>query len=145
MYDAWLLQGLQQLRRVLVSFSWHNPSVGYCQGLNMLAATGLLCLNEETTFWLLVAIVEMILPVAYYTHGLAASQADQRVLKDLLTERAPKLSAHLSQHHIDLELITFNWFSYSSCFYICFFSFFLTFFYWFSFVFIYISGWYEGC
>lgn len=25
---------LQQLRRVLLAFSWQNPAVGYCQGLN---------------------------------------------------------------------------------------------------------------
>lgn len=25
---------LQQLRRVLLAFSWQNPDIGYCQGLN---------------------------------------------------------------------------------------------------------------
>lgn len=25
---------LQQLSRVLLAFSWQNPAVGYCQGLN---------------------------------------------------------------------------------------------------------------
>ena len=104
-----MLQRLQQLRRVLVGFSWHNPAVGYCQGLNMVAATALLLLDEEMAFWLLVAVVEHILPKGYYTPGLTASQADQRVLKDLIAERMPKLSAHLEKHKIDLELVTFNW------------------------------------
>lgn len=35
---------------------------------------------------------------------------DQRVLRDLLSEKLPRLTAHLGQHHIDLSLITFNWF-----------------------------------
>lgn len=25
---------LQQLHRILLAFSWHNPAIGYCQGLN---------------------------------------------------------------------------------------------------------------
>lgn len=108
--DVWFdLKGLQQLRRVLVVYSWHNPQVGYCQGMNMLAATALLFLDEEMAFWLLVAIIEHILPLGYYTSGLIASQADQRVLKDLMAERLPRISQHLERHGIDLELVTFNW------------------------------------
>jgi hypothetical protein len=51
-----------KLRRVLIAYSWsvspgdvysgwadgrHDPSVGYCQGMNMLAATLLLTYTEE--------------------------------------------------------------------------------------------------
>eukprot|EP00050_Salpingoeca_kvevrii_P002203 m.188605 g.188605 ORF g.188605 m.188605 type:complete len:286 (-) comp10558_c0_seq3:1648-2505(-) len=100
---------ISQLRNVLVAFSWHNPVVGYCQGLNMMAAIGLLCLEEEMAFWLLVAVVEQILPAQYFSGGMAASQADQRVLKDLLADRMPKLSAHLEKHSVDISVITFNW------------------------------------
>lgn len=34
----------------------------------------------------------------------------QRVLKDLVQERCPKLCAHLEEHDVDLSLFTFNWF-----------------------------------
>ncbi|ERE83332.1 TBC1 domain family member 2A-like protein [Cricetulus griseus] len=100
-----------ELRRVLLAFSWQNPTIGYCQGLNRLAAIALLVLeDEESAFWCLVAIVETILPAEYYSKTLTASQVDQRVLRDLLSEKLPRLTAHLRQHHIDLSLITFNWF-----------------------------------
>ncbi|XP_052573128.1 TBC1 domain family member 2A isoform X1 [Peromyscus californicus insignis] len=100
-----------RLRRVLLAFSWQNPTIGYCQGLNRLAAIALLVLeDEESAFWCLVAIVETILPAEYYSKTLTASQVDQRVLQDLLSEKLPRLTAHLGQHHIDLSLITFNWF-----------------------------------
>ncbi|XP_004455856.2 TBC1 domain family member 2A isoform X2 [Dasypus novemcinctus] len=100
-----------KLRRVLLAFSWHDPTIGYCQGLNRLAAIALLVLDEEeSAFWCLVAIVETIMPAEYYSKTLAASQVDQRVLQDLLLEKLPRLMAHLGQHHVDLSLITFNWF-----------------------------------
>lgn len=35
---------------------------------------------------------------------------DQWVLRDLLSEKLPKLMAHLGQHRVDLSFITFNWF-----------------------------------
>uniref|UniRef100_I3ND92 TBC1 domain family member 2 n=1 Tax=Ictidomys tridecemlineatus TaxID=43179 RepID=I3ND92_ICTTR len=100
-----------KLRRVLLAFSWQNPAIGYCQGLNRLAAVALLVLEEEeSAFWCLVAIVETILPADYYSKTLTASQVDQRVLQDLLSEKLPRLMAHLGQHRIDLSLVTFNWF-----------------------------------
>lgn len=100
-----------KLRRVLLAFSWQNPSIGYCQGLNRLAAIALLVLDEEeSAFWCLVAIVETIMPPDYYSKMLTASQVDQRVLQDLLSEKLPKLMAHLGQHRVDLSFITFNWF-----------------------------------
>ncbi|XP_078532684.1 TBC1 domain family member 2A isoform X2 [Lissotriton helveticus] len=104
-------QYIQKLRRVLLAFSWHNPTIGYCQGLNRLAALILLVMQEEeSSFWCLVDIVENIMPVEYYSKTLAASQVDQRVFKDFLAEKLPKLTAHFEQHKIDLSLITFNWF-----------------------------------
>lgn len=41
---------------------------------------------------------------------LSGLQVDQRVLQDLLSEKLPKLMAHLGQHRVDLSFITFNWF-----------------------------------
>ncbi|XP_027136322.1 TBC1 domain family member 2A isoform X2 [Larimichthys crocea] len=102
---------LQQLRRVLLAFSWQNPAIGYCQGLNRLAAIALLVLqSEEDAFWCLVTVVETIMPQDYYTKNLVASQADQRVLKDFLLEKLPRLAAHFEDYSIDVSLITFNWF-----------------------------------
>ncbi|XP_005683967.2 PREDICTED: TBC1 domain family member 2A isoform X2 [Capra hircus] len=100
-----------KLRRVLLAFSWQNPTIGYCQGLNRLAAIALLVLDEEeSAFWCLVAIVETIMPADYYSKTLLASQVDQRVLQDLLLEKLPRLMAHLGQRCVDLSFITFNWF-----------------------------------
>ncbi|MCJ8735770.1 hypothetical protein PDJAM_G00251390 [Pangasius djambal] len=102
---------LQQLQRVLLAFSWQNPAVGYCQGLNRLAAIALLVLqSEEEAFWCLVAIVQFLMPKDYYTKTLLGSQADQRVFKDFMAEKLPRLVAHLEEYSVDVSLVTFNWF-----------------------------------
>ncbi|KAJ8382115.1 hypothetical protein SKAU_G00028930 [Synaphobranchus kaupii] len=102
---------VQQLQRILMAFSWQNPTIGYCQGLNRLAAIALLVLqSEEDAFWCLVAVVETIMPQDYYSKNLIASQVDQRVLKDFMVEKMPRLMAHFEEHNVDVSLITFNWF-----------------------------------
>ncbi|XP_028405007.1 TBC1 domain family member 2B-like isoform X2 [Dendronephthya gigantea] len=109
-YDKQNADGIDQLRRVLLAFSLHNKEIGYCQGLNRLAAIALLYLSEEESFWALVALVEYVMPQNYYNQTLLASQADQRVLKDILAEKIPKVTDHLDKLNIDLSLVTFNWF-----------------------------------
>ncbi|XP_037622980.1 TBC1 domain family member 2B [Sebastes umbrosus] len=102
--------GIQKLRNVLMAFSWRNPDIGYCQGLNRLAAIALLYLDQEDAFWCLIAIVEVFMPRDYYTKTLLGSQVDQRVFKDLMSEKLPRLHAHFEQYKVDFSLITFNWF-----------------------------------
>ncbi|XP_038640063.1 TBC1 domain family member 2B isoform X1 [Scyliorhinus canicula] len=103
-------KGIQKLRNVLLAFSWRNPDVGYCQGLNRLAGIALLYLEQEEAFWCLVAITECFMTPDYYTKNLLGSQVDQRVFKDLMNEKLPRLHAHFEQYKVDYSLITFNWF-----------------------------------
>ncbi|XP_071955359.1 TBC1 domain family member 2B-like [Antedon mediterranea] len=102
--------GIPKLRKVLLAYSVHNPMIGYCQGLNRLAAIALLYLNEEDAFWCMIAIIEYIMPPDYYSKTLIGSQTDQRVFKELLSEKIPRLNAHLDRENVDLSLVTFNWF-----------------------------------
>ncbi|XP_064087221.1 TBC1 domain family member 2B-like isoform X1 [Macrobrachium nipponense] len=109
-YESFHSDGIARLRRVLLAFSRHNLQVGYCQGLNRLAAIALLFLNEEDAFWCLVYIVEYLMPPDYYNKNLLGSQVDQRVLKDLVAEKLPRLNVHFDRHGLDISLFTFNWF-----------------------------------
>ncbi|BGO89926.1 hypothetical protein NBRC10512_006451 [Rhodotorula toruloides] len=103
--------GVDKLRNVLVAYSRRNPKIGYCQGMNNLAATLLLTHpTEEDAFWVLVCIIENILPSDYYTSHLLVSRADQQVLRDLVERILPKFAAHLDEHGVELSAITFGWF-----------------------------------
>jgi hypothetical protein len=99
--------GIQRVRRVLIAYSRFDPSVGYCQGMNRLAAMALLVLPEEEAFWCLVAIIQSIMPKDYYKKPWLA-QVDCRVLGDLLERKLPKLHKHLTEN--DIELTLFSWF-----------------------------------
>ena len=106
-----LLSGISKLRRVLLAYSLHNPDIEYCQvvkidsrtehlylnlqGFNRIAAIALLFLNEEDAFWLLVYIVDVVMPLNYYTKQLIGAQVDQAVFKELVTEKLPNLADHL--------------------------------------------------
>ena len=34
----------------------------------------------------------------------------QRVLKDLIAEKLPRLASHLADYNVDISLVTFSWF-----------------------------------
>ena len=101
-------EGTCRLRNILVAFSRHNPTVGYCQGLNRLAAVALLMMPEEDAFWCLVAIVEHIMPREYYSQNLLGAHVDQYVFRDLLAEKPPRVHYHMEQFGIEISL--FSWF-----------------------------------
>jgi hypothetical protein len=52
------------------------------------------------------------MPPEYYSRDkqLIGAQVDQEVLKELLNEKLPRLSAHFSAHGVDPTLFTLNWF-----------------------------------
>lgn len=103
--------GVGKLRNVLVAYSWRNPVIGYCQGMNNLVATLLLVYpSEEQVFWILCSLIERILPGDYYTEHLLVCRADQRVLEELVKRDLPTLAAHFEELGVELPAVTFSWF-----------------------------------
>ncbi|CED83062.1 Ypt/Rab GTPase activating protein [Phaffia rhodozyma] len=103
--------GVAKLRRLLTAYAWHNMSVGYCQGMNMLAATLLLVYQrEEEAFWVFLCMVERLMPPDYYSPSLLCSRADQRVLQDLLKQELPQLDIHLTELGVEVAAVSFGWF-----------------------------------
>eukprot|EP00179_Madagascaria_erythrocladioides_P011459 CAMPEP_0198367898 /NCGR_PEP_ID=MMETSP1450-20131203/155417_1 /TAXON_ID=753684 ORGANISM="Madagascaria erythrocladiodes, Strain CCMP3234" /NCGR_SAMPLE_ID=MMETSP1450 /ASSEMBLY_ACC=CAM_ASM_001115 /LENGTH=625 /DNA_ID=CAMNT_0044075391 /DNA_START=1015 /DNA_END=2888 /DNA_ORIENTATION=+ len=102
-------QALLRLKNVLEALAWRNEKVGYCQGMNIVAAHLLLYLDEEQCFWLMVLLMETQLS-DYYNTSLIGAKIDQRVFDHLLSTFLPKLKKHLEKIQLDLEVITFSWF-----------------------------------
>jgi hypothetical protein len=108
--------GLSRLNRVLCAYSLRNRSVGYCQGLNMLAGTLLtLFLSsdtsgaeaEENSFWILCTLVESRL--GYFSKSMAGLEVDQLVLGSLVSYYLPRLADHLRLLEISLASFTVSW------------------------------------
>ena len=55
----------------------------WLQGMNFVAGTMLLFMDEEDAFWALAAVVEDLLP-GYFAMDLIAPQVDQAVFKHLV-------------------------------------------------------------
>ncbi|CAI9090214.1 OLC1v1024940C1 [Oldenlandia corymbosa var. corymbosa] len=104
-------EGHAALRRVLVGYSFRDSDVGYCQGLNYVAALLLLVMKtEEDAFWMLAVLLENVLVNDCYTTNLSGCHVEQRVFKDLLTKKCPRLAAHLETLEFDVSLVCTEWF-----------------------------------
>jgi hypothetical protein len=115
------------LRRVLRAFATSHRAVGYCQGMNFIAARFLMInegneeqsqRNEETkqmeiykeeqAYWLLVAVCTKLCP-GYYVPSMTGTLADIRVVQDLLHARMPAVASKVRRLGVPLEGIISNW------------------------------------
>lgn len=104
-------EGHAALRRVLVVYSFRDSDVGYCQGLNYVGALLLLVMKtEEDAFWMLAVLLENVLVSDCYTNNLSGCHVEQRVFKDLLVKKCPRIAAHLEAMEFDVSLVATEWF-----------------------------------
>ncbi|KAF9353899.1 hypothetical protein BGX26_008348 [Mortierella sp. AD094] len=112
---------IQSLRRVLLAFSLHCPTIGYCQSLNYIAGMLLLFMNEEQSFWTLSVIIQNFLPEGMYDVTMEGANIDQAVLMTLIMERLPTIWTKFSGGATSVEmdegpglptvtLVTSHWF-----------------------------------
>ncbi|KRZ12301.1 TBC1 domain family member 2B [Trichinella zimbabwensis] len=96
-----LFHQVVQMQRVLSAFCVHNPKLGYCQGMNFVVATSLL---------FLIALTECYFLKDHYDSLLVGVRAAQAVLRDILRQKLPSLSAHFDLCDFDISVVTLNWF-----------------------------------
>lgn len=65
--------------------------------------------DEENTFWILVNLLESILPLDYYSN-MVEVLVDQKVFLYLLQQRKPGLYQHLLEIGLDVAMILLQWF-----------------------------------
>lgn len=89
-----------------MKFPRRNSKVGYCQGLNGVVAYFIQKeLQEEECFWILVYILEELMPKDYYSNMLSL-RSDIQITYKILSLKDPQLIKHFAEVSIDISLIT---------------------------------------
>eukprot|EP01126_Amoeba_proteus_P012036 TRINITY_DN14939_c0_g1_i2.p1 TRINITY_DN14939_c0_g1~~TRINITY_DN14939_c0_g1_i2.p1 ORF type:complete len:574 (+),score=120.76 TRINITY_DN14939_c0_g1_i2:959-2680(+) len=101
-------EGISKLRRVLHAYAAHNPAIGYCQSMNIVAATLLLFVDEEEAFHLLCAITERVSD--YYEKSMLGSIIDISVFSTLIERKLNVLFRHLKGIRVEISFIALPWF-----------------------------------
>lgn len=102
------------LYNILCAICAARVEIGYVSSLSHLVAFFLLIQSTDSSdagsvFWLVIALIDIVLPVAYYDKGLVGVRADTHMIKLLIYQRLPKLNKHLQQYNVDLSLISLKW------------------------------------
>jgi hypothetical protein len=103
--------GQNSLRRVLRAYSMYDTEVGYCQGMNYIAAMFLTFLSEEKAFWLLVVVMN---DKPYklrdlFGEDMAGAHEVLFIAEKLLAQFLPKLSKHLEAESIHMSMFVTPW------------------------------------
>jgi len=110
--DSTLTPGGQAaLRRVLRAYSYHDPDVGYCQGMNFVAGMFLTQLSEEEAFWLLVGVMkrEPCHMRGLFREGMAITHKVLHVAEKLTYLHLPRLAKHFKREHIHVTMYATQW------------------------------------
>ncbi len=109
--EDWLMF---RLDRVLTVYSLRNPSLGYTQSMNFIAAVFLAASGSEAiAFWALAEICEKLLP-DYFVGDLLGVRADCALIERLLHRKScsPELAevgSHLRRLEVDLVQLCTPW------------------------------------
>eukprot|EP00916_Digyalum_oweni_P002485 GHVL01004579.1.p1 GENE.GHVL01004579.1~~GHVL01004579.1.p1 ORF type:complete len:794 (+),score=131.14 GHVL01004579.1:101-2482(+) len=92
----------QKLFRVLIAFANYAPDVGYCQGMNFVAALLLLISGsvEEEAFWMLVCIMEFYDMKDIFRDKFPLLFLYTRCFDELFKIKLPKLHNHFQEEQL---------------------------------------------
>eukprot|EP00026_Physarum_polycephalum_P004525 Phypoly_transcript_04546.p1 GENE.Phypoly_transcript_04546~~Phypoly_transcript_04546.p1 ORF type:complete len:598 (+),score=80.00 Phypoly_transcript_04546:350-2143(+) len=100
---------IEKLTRVLIAYSIRNPRLGYCQSMNFLAGSLLLFMEEESAFWMLVYMVEDLLP-NYFVPSMSGFHVDANVFEWLVYDNLPELHRHFQRVNLSYKILSSPWF-----------------------------------
>eukprot|EP00958_Prasinococcus_capsulatus_P025130 scaffold4120_cov400-Prasinococcus_capsulatus_cf.AAC.24 len=98
-----------KLTRLLYAFASARPEIGYCQGINYLAAVIMTHITNESHILAVLLSVSDILPM-YWHPSLEGTRQDTILFQHLLRENLPSLAAHFDSIGIDVNHLVMPWF-----------------------------------
>lgn len=103
--------GQASLRRVLRAYSVYDKDVGYCQGMNFIAAMFITFVSEEEAFWMLVAVMNdpPCRMRGLFGEGMSGAHRVLHVAEKLILQFLPKLSQHLERENVHITMYATQW------------------------------------
>ena len=103
--------GREELRQILYSYALRNPKLGYLQSMNFIAAQLLIVTNDvETSFWIMTAVVELMLGDGFYLTGLGDLLKNIDTFTELVAVKLPDVSQKLNSVGLNISFRVPNWF-----------------------------------
>ena len=103
-------KGQRKLYRVLANYSKYNKKLGYVQGMGYLAAIFLLYMDEESSFYMLHAIVKNYGFEGLYSSGFPDLKKKFYVLLNLEKKFIPKIYEILKRDDVYISIYASEWF-----------------------------------
>ncbi len=98
------------LERILCSISYIRPEVGYCQGMNFVAAAILELLDdEELSFWIFLNFLDDMELNSLYYENMTDYSIRIYQLNHYIKKEIPSLYAHFQKNQINPDLILSKW------------------------------------
>lgn len=103
--------GQASLRRVLRAYNIYDSDVGYCQGMNFIAAMFITYMSEEEAFWMLVAVMNdsPCKMRGLFGEGMLEAHQVLYVADKLIYLHNPKLAQHLEKENIHVTMYATQW------------------------------------
>lgn len=105
--------GPKLLHNILKGFSLYHPELGYSQELAFVAATLLLQLEEEGSFWVLSWLAQkyMFEGKSLFSQDVTLLKFCLYILEQLVAKKVPDLGRHLVTLNINASYFASEWFS----------------------------------
>ena len=101
---------MDRLTRLLKAYALYDPSVGYVQGLHLVAAPLLLYMRDEEAFTLLVALMKRRNLRDLYLPDMPGLHARLYQFDRLLEDRLPQVHVHLLRAGVTSSMYAGQWF-----------------------------------
>ncbi|CXI99083.1 GTPase-activating protein, putative [Plasmodium berghei] len=103
-------KGQKILFNVLKAYSNYNQDLGYCQGMAFIVATFILYMNEEDSFYMLIALLDKYKLNDLFSSSMPLLNEYLYILDKLLLHFFPKIYNHLEKENIHSSMYASQWF-----------------------------------
>ncbi|ETB62886.1 hypothetical protein YYC_00521 [Plasmodium yoelii 17X] len=100
-------KGQKILFNVLKAYSNYNQDLGYCQGMAFIVATFILYMNEEDSFYMLIALIDKYKLNDLFSSSMPLLNEYLYILDKLLLHFFPKIYNHLEKENVHSIALAF--------------------------------------